>query len=564
VASETPDWVAEHEARKTWVNKLFYGDNLDVLHDHTRIPEESVDLVYLDPPFNSDRVYNVLFGAQHGDHALAQIEAFDDTWTWTPETERLYFGLVGGEAPPKVADALEAMHALLEESDFLAYLVMMAPRLVALRRVLKPTGSIYLHCDPTASHYLKMLMDAVFGPTSFRNEIIWKRTSAHSRLTKYGPVHDVVLFYTKTDDWVWNPQHTEYDPEYVREFYRHTEEGTGRLYRLSDVTSNRPGGSYEWKGKPPPGSRYWGYSQETMEQFEKEGRLIYSKKGIPSYKRYLDEMDGPLLQDVWTDIKPIGARAAERLGYPTQKPVALLKRIIEASSRPGDLVLDPFCGCGTTVDAAESLGRRWIGIDVTYIAIDLIRRRLEDSYHGDAKFEIDGIPRDTDGAEALFQRSPFDFERWAVSLVYGQPNEKQVGDRGIDGVIRFLTSSKFADKKSAASSRTIGRCLVSVKGGRQINPAFVRDLLGTVNTEKAEMGVLITLTKPTKGMIDAANHAGGYEWPINGQSYPKIQLATIDELLGGHRVTIPTPITPYLTAPKNIPLTDQLAFGDDA
>lgn len=523
-------------------NHLYYGDNLEVLRE--RIADDSVDLVYLDPPFNSNRAYNVLFRQRGGEEAQAQIEAFDDTWSWSPEVGQQYQAMVSGGAPSGVADALEAMHRLLGENDLLAYLVMMAPRLVQLHRVLNATGSLYLHCDPTASHYLKIMLDAVFGPERFVNEVIWRRTSAHNRLVRYGPVHDVILFYAKGERWYWQEQHMPYDPDYVEQFYHHVEEGTGRRYRLSDVTSNRPGGRYLWHGNPPPGNRYWGYGENTMERFEQEGRLIYSRTGIPSYKRYLDEMPGQLLQDVWTDVRPVGSNSRERLGYQTQKPVALLERIIEASCPPEGTVLDPFCGCGTTVAAAQGLGRRWIGIDVTYLAIDLIDTRLRGHYGNDVAgtYEIVGIPRDLEGAQALFSRSPFEFERWAVSLVDGTPNERQVGDLGIDGVVRFPTGTN-----------SVGRALVSVKGGRVVSPTALRDLVGTVGTQNAEIGILITLVPPTRGLLDAARHAGSYAWPVNERSYPKVQVLTVEKLLAGQRPEMPTPFLPYIQARRLAP-----------
>jgi DNA modification methylase len=298
---------------------LFYGDNLDVLRN--RIPSASVDLVYLDPPFNSNRSYNVLFRQRSGAEAQAQIEAFDDTWIWSDhESGRVYDDLVRGNAPTEVADALEAMRRLLGDNDVLAYLVMMTARLVELHRVLKSTGTLYLHCDPTASHYLKILLDAVFGPRNFLSEIVWKRTSAHNRTRRFGPIHDIILSYAKGTEWVWNPQYVDYDEDYINRDYRRIEEGTGRRYRISDVTSNNPGSRYVWRGMPPPGNRYWAYSIERMEEFEAEGRLVYSSSGYPQYKRYLDEMPGQLVQDVWTDIPLINNRAAERLGYQTQNP----------------------------------------------------------------------------------------------------------------------------------------------------------------------------------------------------------------------------------------------------
>ncbi|MGQ9586399.1 MAG: site-specific DNA-methyltransferase [Anaerolineae bacterium] len=338
-------------------NTLYYGDNLDILRRY--VADESVDLVYLDPPFNSKATYNVLFGEQNGSQAAAQIKAFDDTWRWDQAAAQAYQEVV--EAGGKVSQAMQAFRALLGENDMLAYLAMMAPRLVELRRVLKPTGSLYLHCDPTASHYLKVLMDAVFGPGNFRTEIVWKRSGAHSDTKQgrrqHGRIHDLILFYIKGDDWVWNPQYTAYDDAYLDSAYSYTDPD-GRRWKSSDLTG--PGGAakgnpyYEFMGV----SRYWRYTRENMANLLAEGRIYQSRPGaVPRMKHYLDEMPGVPIQDVWTDIPPIAAQSAERLGYPTQKPEALLERIIQASSNEGDLVLDPFCGCGTTVAVAERLKR---------------------------------------------------------------------------------------------------------------------------------------------------------------------------------------------------------------
>lgn len=319
------------------------------------IADESVDLVYLDPPFNSARSYNVLFAEQDGSRSAAQIRVFEDTWKWDQGAAAAYEEAV--EAGGLVAQAMIALRTFLGDSDVLAYLSMMAPRLVELRKVLRPTGSLYLHCDPTASHYLKLLLDAVFGPDHFRGEIIWQRSAAHSDtkqgMKQPGRIHDVLLFYTRSDEWTWNPVYLPYTQEYIESHYSNIEPSTERRFRKGDLTANKPGGdtSYEWKGVRPYKGRYWAYSKEKMEAFEAAGRLIYTKTGMPEYKRYLDEMPGVPLQDMWTDIPPVNSQAVERLGYPTQKPEALLERIIQSSSNPGDTVLDPFCGCGTAVSA---------------------------------------------------------------------------------------------------------------------------------------------------------------------------------------------------------------------
>lgn len=526
-------------------NRLYYGDNLAVLREY--IKDETVDLVYLDPPFNSNRNYSVIFSKNDKaeDENKAQIEAFEDTWHWTHTTEQQYNEFVT-HAPMAVANALTAYRLLLGENDAMAYLVNMAPRLQELHRVLKPTGSLYLHCDPTMSHYLKVLLDSIFGPERFVNEIIWKRSTAHSDTKQgakhLGRLHDTILFYSKSNAYVFNTQMVEYSPEYVASKYRH-KDADGRLYRLDNLTG--PGGAA--KGNPQYEvmgvTRYWRYSRERMDALIAEGRVVQTRPGgVPQYKRYLDEMPGVALQDVWMDIDPINSQAKERLGYPTQKPLALLERILAISTNEGDVVLDPFCGCGTTVDAAQRLNRRWIGIDITYIAVDLISKRLRHTYGNSIvdTFDVVGIPRDVAAARALFAHSPFDFERWAVSLINAEPNQKQVGDKGIDGVARFPLGVKGQ----------LGRVLVSVKGGKTLTPSMVRDLKGTLDTQKGAMGILITLEPATKGVQEEIDKGGIYTHPANGQVYPRLQHMTIAELLDGKRPQMPPTYLPYIAADK--------------
>lgn len=529
------------------MNRLYYGDNLDVLRT---LPSDSVDLVYLDPPFNSARNYNVIFArGEHANSAGAQIQAFEDTWEWTPVTDDQFAEYVNGGLPLRAGEALRAFHTLLGENDALAYLVNMAPRLVELHRILNQTGSLWLHCDPTMSHYLKVLLDAIFDPRTFRNELIWQRTGGKGLQSRRLPNnHDVLLVYAKTEAPKWNTDAAfiPYDPANLDEKtaakYKH-KEANGRVYRLADVTNpnlDRPNLTYEFLGM----TKVWRWTKDRMQRAYEDGIVIQTKPGtIPQMKRFLDEQRGRPLSDVWVDIPPLNSQAAERLGYPTQKPLALLERILSLATDPGDVVLDPFAGCGTTIDAAQKLDRQWIGIDVTYIAVDLILKRLEHSYGPTVldDIKVTGIPRDAGAAQALFDANPFDFERWAVSLVGAQPNAKQVGDRGIDGVGRFLLGG---------SKHNLGRVLVSVKGGKQLNPAMVRDLAGTLNTEKAELGVLIVQHAPTKGMIEAANRAGTYTHPANGQKLPKVQILTVADLLEGKRPHLPLLIAPYIAAKR--------------
>ncbi len=510
-------------------NSLYYGDNLDILRRYVR--DESADLIYLDPPFNSNQTYNILFQEKDGSQSASQIKAFGDTWHWDETAARSYEETV--EAGGQVAEAMQAFRKLLGTNDILAYMSMMAPRLVELRRVLKPTGSLYLHCDPTASHFLKLLMDAIFGPANFRTEIIWKRTSAHSDTKQgrrqHGRIHDVLLFYTKNDDWNWNPVFVEYGREYVDQFYKHQEPNTGRWYGLDNLTG--PGGaakgnpSYEVMGV----TRYWRYSKERMQALIEAGRVVQVKPGVvPRYKRYLDEMPGVPLQDLWTDIRPIGSQAAERLGYPTQKPVALLERIIQVSSNEGDTVLDPFCGCGTTIAAAQKLDRRWIGIDITHLAISLIRYRLGDSFGKDCRFELIGEPTSLPDATALAKQDPYQFQWWALGLVRARPVEQKKGaDRGIDGRLYFHDEGKNGKTK---------QIIFSVKAGK-ITVSQIRDLVGVITREKVEIGAFLSLEPPTSPMRSEAAAAGFYESPWG--KHPRIQLLTIEDLLGGKSIDYP-------------------------
>lgn len=437
------------------------------------------------------------------------------------------------------------MWRLLGEGDLLAYLTMMTARLIELHRVLRSSGSIFLHCDPTASHYLKIMCDAIFGADNFRNEIIWQRTQAKSLMSRRLPSnHDVILAYGKTDSATWN-ESALFQPYDADDLDRKTKDKyslldtDGRRYQLTSLINpnpDRPNLTYEFLGV----TRVWRWTKERMQEAYDAGLVVQTAPGrVPRLKRYLDEQRGKPLGDVWPDIPPLNARAAERLGYPTQKPLKLLARILAAASRPGDLVLDPFAGCGTSIDAAQSLKRRWIGIDITTLAIDLIDARLRHTYSETirASYEILGIPRDLGGAQALFRRSPFEFERWCVMLVDGQPNEKQVGDRGIDGVIRIPIDAKGNSH----------RVLVSVKGGAT-GPGDVRDLLGTVELQGAVMGVFICMRPPTPGMIEVANHSGIYTYPVNDVKYPKVQIITVPDLLGGVKVNMPTPLVPYFQA----------------
>ena len=516
------------------MNTLYYGDNLDVLRRY--IPDESVDLVYLDPPFKSNQDYNVLFREQSGTPSAAQIKAFEDTWRWDQGAAAAYENVVEGGG--RVSQAMQAFRTFLGESDMLAYLAMMAPRLTELRRALKTTGSIYLHCDPTASHYLKILMDAVFDPRRFRNEIIWKRTTAHSSAEKYAPVHDSILYYGRGDDPVWNKPRTGYDQAYLDKYYRF-DDGDGRLYWRADLCAAgvRHGSSGKpWRRfNPTAKGMHWKFTVERLDELDLEGRIYWPSGGTgwPQYKRYRDELKGLSVSDLWDDIDRINPVGAERLGYPTQKPEALLDRIISASSNEGDTVLDPFCGCGTAVAVAQRLKRQWIGIDITHLAITLIRHRLFTAYGGKAEYEVVGEPVSLPDARALAEQDKFQFQWWALGLVGARPAEQKKGaDKGIDGRLYFH------DEPGGKTKQII----LSVKGGN-LKATDVRDLRGVIEREKAEIGVLITLEEPTKPMKSEAATAGFYKQPVvdqGGQQYPRLQILTVGALLEGKRIKYPS------------------------
>jgi len=509
-------------------NHLYYGDNLDVLRRY--IADESVDLVYLDPPFNSNATYNVLF-AEHGEKAASQIKAFEDTWTWDDEAARTYFETV--QAGGEVANALKAFYTLLSTSNMMAYLAMMAPRLVELRRVLKPTGSIWLHCDPTASHYLKLLMDAVFGPENFRNEIVWKRTTAHSDSKRAGRIHDILLFYSKGREYQWNRVYQPYDDAYVERYYRYKDED-GRAYASGDVAAAGPGPARVFRGElrePPPGS-HWRFSQEKLDEHIASGRIFFTKNGFPRYKRYLDEMPGMPLQDIWADkdVQAVVSWSAEGLGYPTQKPEALLERIINASSNEGDVVLDPFCGCGTAIAVAQRLKRRWVGIDITHLAVNLMKHRLLSAFGEGIKAEYDviGEPVDVAGARQLAKDDPYQFQWWALGLVGARPVEQKKGaDKGIDGRIYF----------HEGDPTDLKQVILSVKAGANLHRNMVHELNGVLQREGAQIGVLITMEEPTKPMREEAAAAGFYESPWG--KHRRLQLFTVAALLDGMRVDAP-------------------------
>ncbi|MBM4018598.1 MAG: site-specific DNA-methyltransferase [Planctomycetes bacterium] len=514
-------------------NLLCYGDNLVFLKE---FPDESVDLIYLDPPFNSQQSYNVLFKEATGAPEAAQIRAFEDTWTWDLAANEALTQIQRDPAvPAPLAELTRTFMGFLKPSPMMAYLVQMAVRLVQMHRVLRPTGSLYLHCDPTAGHYLKLILDAVFGPRNFLNEITWERFNFHADAKRWGRLHDVLLVYAKqAGHHTYNTRRKPYDQAYIDSHFK--KDASGRLFRLDNALAAGQGPPRVFFGKrlrPKPGT-HWRWSQEKINQLIAQGRIVLTRKGWPAVIRYLDEMPGHSVGDVWTDIPEINSQAAERLGYPTQKPVELLKRVVSASSNPGDMVLDPFCGCGTTIDAVETLNRenphapprRWIGIDITHVAIGLVKHRLGTRFKPLPEFREQGVPVSAAGAAAIAARDPFDFQYWALGQVGARPmwgKPRKGADRGIDGV-RY-----FQDEQKNGAWLT-KKMLVQVKSGH-VKPGDVRDLAGTREREGAELAVFLTLEPPSKPMRTEAAAAGSYVSPWDGRPYPKVQVLTIEEVL---------------------------------
>lgn len=524
------------------MDTLYYGDNLKVLREH--IKNESVDLIYLDPPFNSNRSYNVLFKDESGISSDAQITAFDDSWHWGETAQQTYEDLVR-DAPGDVGNMIGALHQFIGNNQMMAYLVMMAARLVELHRVLKPTGSLYLHCDPTASHYLKILLDMIFGPRNFVNEIIWERSYTRSSISKsLRRAHDVILFYSKTENYTYNLQFKDLSDASLKLYENIDDQGKYQLVPLlvSGIRNGQTG--CVWKGIDPnirgKSGMHWVTTPDKLDMYDKKGLVIWPEKenGTPRLKYYLTQSPGVPLNDIWYDIQLISSSGKESLGYPTQKPVALLERIILASSNPGDIVLDPFSGCGTCISAAQKLGRQWIGIDITHLAIAMHKSRLKDMFGLEPKkdYQVIGEPEDLGGAQQLARDDKYQFQWWALSLIAARPQGgtegskigKKGSDRGIDGVINFLDDRKGGVK----------RTLVQVKGGN-VNSGMIRDLKGTVEREQAAVGIFITLEKSTREMDIEAASAGHYHSEIWDRDYPRIQILSVEQLLAGGEVKLP-------------------------
>ena len=545
--------------------KLLYGDCLTHLR---QMPKWSVDLIYGDPPFNSNRDYNSIYKDETGRPLPDMVEAFNDTWTLDAEKERAIRAMPVLMREVGIDDDVANfwrlwMNALRGTNPrLLAYLSYMTERLIHMKSILKPTGSLYLHCDPTASHYLKVLLDGVFDHANFRNEVVWKRTSAHSSARRFGPIHDVLLFYSAGSGYTWNTVYQPYDPEYVRKNYNQ-KDSRGR-FTLDNLTgagiregeSGKPWGDYD----PSAKSRHWavprkahpdlpGAPLQALDELDRIGRIYRpaTKGGQPRYKRYLHEMPGVKAQDIILDINSLSRK--ERLGYATEKPVKLLDRIIRASSNPGDVVLDPFCGCGTTMEAAHRLDRKWIGIDIAIHAIKRVSRvRLEERL-GLVKgehFIIDGVPRDREGAVDLWKRDPYDFQRWAVEEVDGFVTAKRTADGGIDGRLYFGVQGR----------KDLASMALEVKGGKHVTIAHLRALRGVLETDSAEMAGLIVMhpLKPVqKRNFDRFTAEAGVFEVLDTQ-YDRMQVLTVDEILAGQRFHTPSVAGLGVTGQGQLPL----------
>lgn len=528
-------------------NVLFYGDNLDILRRF--IPDESIDLIYLDPPFNSKADYNILFKESTGEESAAQIRAFTDFWHWDAAARQTHDYLVGNEVDNRVATVADSLYRLLGKNDMTAYLFMMTVRLVELRRVLKPTGSLYLHCDPTASHYLKLTLDSVFGERNFAGEIVWQRTNNRSTTGNWPSIHDTLLYYRKTAEAKFK---TTKVPADTRKLPHTLVTGSnGKKYQTYELTA--PGVTKEgesgrpWRGfDPSTMGRHWANDTETRDNWDAQGLIHWPKDGGFPRRRDAEPFDESsrkvTVGDVWTDIDRLNQTAKERLGYPTQKPTQLLERVIEASTDPDDWVLDPFCGCGTAIDAAEKLHRHWIGIDITYLAVNVIKRRMHEAYPR-ARFRIEGEPQELEAAQAL-AKDRYQFQWWALSLINARPVGSSTGsregrkgaDEGVDGWLRFNDANGRAE-----------RIVVQVKSGH-VGVKDIRELRDVVSRQRAAMGIFITLEEPTSEMVKEERATEPFKHPTWHHEYPAIQILTVKDLLRGKVPDIPPTINPYQEA----------------
>jgi DNA modification methylase len=543
--AEQPSWAVlggDHAPGAERVNQLLYGDNLHIMR---QMAKASVDLIYLDPPFKSDQTYNLIYSTYTGRPIPEQAQAFNDTWEMDVEKVELAktmpMLLRQHDVDEYYVQFWELWIRALRDTQphLLAYLIYMVERLLHMKTILKPTGSLYLHCDPTASHYIKVMMDGIFHHNNFRNEIIWKRTHSHGGAKRWGPIHDTILFYTMSDSYTWNDVYQDYDEDYKEDYYRFSDQrGRFRLVTLTGAGTRTGDSGKPWRGiDPTTVGRHWAVpaqalarlpnvgdvnaltTQQKLDLLDAAGVIYWPTRGsVPQQKRYLDEAPGVKIQDMIADIAPISSQARERLGYQTQKPVPLLRRIIEASSNRGDVVFDPFCGCGTTIYAAHETGRRWIGCDVAILAVRIVEEQLQERYglvRGE-HYEEHGIPNSVESAQALWDENKFQFEHWAVEYVEGFPTKK-TGDEGVDGRIYFEADGTYASM------------VLSVKGGG-VRPTDVRDLIGVLSSEPgARLAGFISLQEPSKAMRSAAAKAG--KWEYRGTAYERVQLLTVREIL---------------------------------
>lgn len=532
------------------MNHLYFGDCLDVLKELKREhPQPFIDLIYIDPPFNSKRNYNVLFESMDMKDANAQKQAFADTWS-----NYSYMDTLNeiAEIDRDLYTVLKTFHDVKSISDSaVAYLTTMAIRIWYMHKLLKDTGSFYLHCDPTMSKYLGLICDMIFGEDNFQNEIIWQRINAKGNVQKkFGAVHDVIFRYSKSKNFNWVQQYVPLNEKYVEDFYKHIENGTGRRYRLSDLTAPitraSKGQIYQWKNAKLPNSRCWVYAKDKMEELDRTNRIVYSKNGIPSLKRYLDENKGEKISDTWTDIPQISS--SEFIGYPTQKPEALLERIIKASSNEGDVVADFFCGCGTTISVAQKLNRQWLGADISHLAIRLIVKRLIDTYGQGIRHNIKmhGLPKDVASARELAQNvegGRIGFQDWVIEvLLNGVVNEKKVADGGFDG---YLTFKGHNNSKQFA--------LIETKSGK-LTVKNLREFVHVIDHQKAALGIFVCFEDcVTREMTKAAKDAGHIK--VEGVEFPmdRIQILTVEELMKGKQPQLPGAVQneTFKTAQKN-------------
>ena len=551
------------------INRLYYGDCLTIMLEW---PSAWVDLIYLDPPFNSNRQYNAIYKDETGRPLPDQVEAFCDMWELDAERLRAIRHMPVLMADAGIDDQAAKlwqlwMYALRgTQPRLLAYLSYMAQRLLIMHRLLKPTGSLYLHCDPTASHYVKALMDAIFGHENFQNEIVWRRWSAHNRAKRWGPIHDTILFYSKSEKYKWNRTFQAYDERYIETAFRYEDEhGKFRLQSLTGPGTRTGSSGLPWQGVDPNDkSRHWelphdrilpayfqhpeGYSdmsiQERLDVLENAGLIYWPPKGkIPTYKQYLDASPGTPLQDLVLDIRPTSGN--ENMGYDTQKPLALLERIIQASSNPGDVVLDPFCGCATTIEAAHKLRRKWIGIDIAIHAVKRVAGvRLEQRLGliEGQDYLVEGVPRTIEGAQDLWKRDPYHFQKWAVEQSDGFVTTRRSVDGGIDGRLYF----------AVPYTQDLQSMVIEVKGGRNVSIAHLRALHGVMDHDPALMAGLIVLHPPAerqaRNFAQFMAETGTLE--ILGIEYPRLQLLTVEDILEGKRFNTPTVAGRHVQQPR--------------